>query len=144
MALKGYIHVYTGNGKGKTTAALGLALRAAGRKKRVYIAQFMKKTLYGELTAINDHLSDFITIQQFGLPDFHHMGKEITPEERNAAMAGIEAVKKIIQGKKYHIVILDEANILAYFKIIDIKYLLEKELKSVAADHPDLNDFLEI
>lgn len=125
MAFKGYIHVYTGNGKGKTTAALGLALRAAGRKKRVYIAQFMKKTFYGELAAIRDHLSEFITIEQFGLPDFHHMGKVISPEERNAAMDGIEAVKKAIQGKQYNIIILDEANILAYFKIIDIKYLLE-------------------
>ncbi len=48
MEFKGYIQVYTGNGKGKTTAALGLALRAAGRKKSVYMAQFMKKSDYGE------------------------------------------------------------------------------------------------
>jgi len=125
MAFKGYIQVYTGNGKGKTTAALGLALRAAGRKKKVYIAQFMKKTFYGELGAIQEHLGEYITIKQFGLPDFHHSGKDVTPGEKKAAMAGVEAVKKAIQGKKYHVVILDEANILAHFKIIDIKYLLE-------------------
>lgn len=125
MNNKAYIHVYTGNGKGKTTAALGLALRAAGWGKRTYIAQFMKKTQYGELISIAKHLNDFITIQQFGVPEFHHTGGKVTDEEKNAAMQGIEAVKNVIEKKKYDIIILDEANILAYFKIIDIRYLLD-------------------
>jgi cob(I)alamin adenosyltransferase len=125
MKNKGYIHIYTGNGKGKTTAALGLALRAAGWGKRTYIAQFMKKTQYGELLSIEKHLKDFITIEQFGVPGFHHTGDKVSEEEKNAAMQGIEAVKKAIASEKYHIIILDEANILAYFKIIDIRYLLD-------------------
>ena len=54
--MKGYLHVYTGNGKGKSTAAFGLALRAAGAGKRVYIAQFVKGRNYSEITAIREHL----------------------------------------------------------------------------------------
>jgi cob(I)alamin adenosyltransferase len=125
MKNKGYIHIYTGNGKGKTTAALGLALRAAGWGKKTYIAQFMKKTQYGELISIEKYLKDFITIEQFGVPGFHHTGDKVTEEEKNAAMQGIEDVKKAIASEKYHIIILDEANILAYFKIIDLQYLLD-------------------
>ncbi len=121
----GFIHVYTGNGKGKTTAALGLALRAAGWRKKTYIAQFMKKSQYGELFSIARHLSDFITIEQFGIPEFHHSGHEVTPEERNAALKGIDAVKKAMTSSVYDIIILDEANILAYFKIIDIHFILD-------------------
>ncbi|MEA3431810.1 MAG: cob(I)yrinic acid a,c-diamide adenosyltransferase, partial [candidate division WOR-3 bacterium] len=61
--MKGYIQIYTGNGKGKTTAAFGLALRAAGAGFRVYIAQFVKGKKYSELKAL-DKLSEFITIKQ--------------------------------------------------------------------------------
>ena len=63
--MKGYLHVYTGNGKGKSTAAFGLALRAAGAGKRVYIAQFVKGRNYSEITAIREHLPR-ITVRQFG------------------------------------------------------------------------------
>jgi len=96
MKNKGYIHIYTGNGKGKTTAALGLALRAAGWGKRTYIAQFMKKTQYGELISIEKYLKDFITIEQFGVPGFHHTSDNVSEEEKNAAILGIEGVKKAI------------------------------------------------
>ncbi len=63
MDFQGYIQVYTGNGKGKTTAALGLALRAAGRGMKTYMAQFLKKGEYGELLVVRDRLADWITIQ---------------------------------------------------------------------------------
>ncbi len=125
MDFKGYIQVYTGSGKGKTTAALGLALRAAGRGMRTYIAQFMKKTEYGELWAIRDHLKALITIEQFGLTEFHTTGEKISQEERNAALAGIEAVKRAVTGGTYQIVVLDEVNVALYFKIIDIDTILE-------------------
>ena len=59
---KGYVQVYTGDGKGKTTAALGLALRASGHEMRTYIGQFMKGQRYGELDALRDH--PHITIEQ--------------------------------------------------------------------------------
>jgi cob(I)alamin adenosyltransferase len=125
MENKGYIQVYTGNGKGKTTAALGLALRAAGRGKKVYIAQFMKKSDYGEHIAIKKYLKDFITIEQFGLPGFHYQREQVSEQEKQAALEGIEAVKQAMESQKFDIIIMDEANILAWFKIIDIKYILE-------------------
>lgn len=62
---KGYIQVYTGDGKGKTTAALGLALRAAGAGLKVYIAQFIKQGCYSELDSLKRY-ADYITIEQFG------------------------------------------------------------------------------
>ncbi len=122
---KGYIHVYTGNGKGKTTAALGLALRAAGWEKKTYIAQFMKKSQYGELFSIAKQLHQFITIQQFGLPGFHHTGNGVTQEERDAALEGIAAVKTVFAEGTFDIVILDEANMAAHFKIIGIEFFLD-------------------
>lgn len=122
---RGFIHVYTGNGKGKTTAALGLALRAAGRKKRVYIAQFLKKMPYGELESIHLHLKEFITIEQFGLPQFHHTGSQVTSEERNAAMQGVHAVQNAMDSNAYDIIILDEINVLAYFNIVELQILLD-------------------
>ncbi len=124
MEFKGYVQVYTGNGKGKTTAALGLALRAAGNGMKTYIAQFMKKREYNEIISIKKYLNDYIEVEQFGLPEFHHSGK-VSKEERKCAMHGVEAVKKAIDSKKYNIVILDEVNVLLYFKIIDKKYILE-------------------
>ncbi len=125
MKFTGYIQVYTGNGKGKTTAALGLALRAAGRGKKTYMAQFMKKGEYGELLSAAKYLADFITIEQFGLPEFHHTGDEVTEEERNSALTGVAAVNKAIASKKYDIIILDEVNVLLYFKIIALDPILK-------------------
>lgn len=122
---EGYIQVYTGNGKGKTTAALGVALRAAGHGKRTFIAQFMKKMHYGELDSIGTLLKDYVTVEQFGLPGFHHTGDTVSPEERDAALEGIRAVKNALQSGRYDIIILDEVNILVYFKIIDVKTILE-------------------
>ena len=66
---KGFVQVYTGNGKGKTTAALGLALRAAGFGLKTYITQFMKEFPYNELNSLKQ-LSNRITIEQFGGDEF--------------------------------------------------------------------------
>lgn len=125
MVEKGYIQVYTGNGKGKTTAAFGLALRAAGRGKRTYMAQFMKKGEYGELIAVKKYLSRAIVVEQFGLPEFHYTGEKVTEEERQAAQTGIDAAKKAMFSGNYDIVILDEVNILLHFKIVKIESILE-------------------
>lgn len=125
MDSKGYIQVYTGNGKGKTTAAIGLAIRAAGRDQRTYVAQFMKKGEYGEILLINKYLKDFIVIEQFGLFTFHHKGDVVSEKEKNAALKGIDAVKNAIKSEKYNIIILDEVNVLLHFKIIGINHILE-------------------
>ena len=67
--MKGYIHIYTGNGKGKTTAAFGLSLRAAGAGKKVFIAQFVKGKTYAEIEAVRKYLPA-ITLKQYGLGCF--------------------------------------------------------------------------
>lgn len=124
MALQGFVQVYTGNGKGKTTAALGLALRAAGRGLRTYVAQFMKKGEYGELLAVRDRLADMITIEQFGLPDFHHREQGVAEGEIRAAEAGLAAAAAALRGGAYRVVVLDEVNTLLHFGIVPVERVL--------------------
>lgn len=101
------IQVYTGNGKGKTTAALGLALRAAGAGFKVYIAQFIKGKRYSELDAIKK-ISN-ITLVQCGRACF--IKNKPRPRDFVLAQAGLEKVKKALARKCYRIIILDEVNI---------------------------------
>jgi cob(I)alamin adenosyltransferase len=136
MKDKGYIQVYTGNGKGKTTAAIGLAVRAAGRGKKTYIAQFMKKGEYGELIAITKYLSTHIQVEQFGSEGFHYKGDPVTKTEREKALAGIKAVEKACQSNQYDIVVLDEINVLLYFRIIDVAPVLS--ILNTKPDHLEL------
>jgi cob(I)alamin adenosyltransferase len=124
MDFQGYIQVYTGNGKGKTTAALGLALRAAGRGMKTFMAQFLKKGEYGELLAVQDRLTEWITIRQFGLPEFHHREQGVSAEEITAAEAGLAAAAAAMAGGDYRIVVLDEINTLLHFKIIAVDPVL--------------------
>jgi cob(I)alamin adenosyltransferase len=108
--MKGYVQIYTGDGKGKTTAAIGLAVRAAGAGLKVYIAQFMKLGDYGEITALR-RLSDGITVEQFGTGRF--IRGNPAPEDFAAARRGIERVKEIFAGRSHQLVVLDEANVAA-------------------------------
>ena len=124
MTERGYIQIYTGNGKGKTTAALGLALRAAGRGMKTYIVQFLKKGEYGELLAVKRYLPELIIIEQFGLPEFHHQENGISIAEKEAAESGLAAAKKAMAGGEYRLVVLDEINTLLHFKIIDVESVL--------------------
>ena len=120
--MKGYIQVYTGNGKGKTTAAMGLALRAAGSGLKVYIAQFIKGMKYSEHDSLG-RLSDSITVKQYGQSCFIHRN----PEEKDiyVALEGLKDVKKIMCSGKYQMIILDEANIATYFKLFSVEDLLD-------------------
>jgi cob(I)alamin adenosyltransferase len=88
--MKGYIQVYTGDGKGKTTAALGLSLRAAGAGLSVCFAQFIKQGAYSEIRAL-EALGDRITVMQFGRGRFITGAPE--PEEIAAARDGLEKIK---------------------------------------------------
>ncbi|MCU0235840.1 MAG: cob(I)yrinic acid a,c-diamide adenosyltransferase [Acidobacteria bacterium] len=124
MEFTGCIQVYTGNGKGKTTAALGLALRAAGRGMKTYMAQFMKKGEYGELLAVARHLAGLVTIEQFGLPEFHHRDRGVSPAEVQAAEAGLAAAAAAIACGDYQIVVLDEINTLLHFQIVPVEPVL--------------------
>ena len=118
----GYTQVYTGNGKGKTTACLGLALRAAGAGLKVYIAQFAKGMGYSELNSICK-LSEFITIKQFGRESFINK----IPEQEDVAIAreGIDEVKQAVKSGKYNVVILDEINIATHYGLCSVEELLE-------------------
>jgi cob(I)alamin adenosyltransferase len=118
ILMKGLIQVYTGNGKGKTTAALGLALRAAGRDKKVLIIQFMKKWDYGELYSIKQIPQ--ITIKTFGTKDFVYKGKAREIDYREARKAFVEGVQGAISGK-YDVVIFDELNIALDFGLLEIQ-----------------------
>ncbi len=86
---KGYIQIYTGSGKGKTTAALGLALRAAGYGYKVYIGQFLKGQMYGELLSVKK-LSPLITLEQFGRKGFIHMIKNPDEEDIKRGKRGLK------------------------------------------------------
>jgi len=118
---KGYIQVYTGNGKGKTTAAFGLALRAACSGKKVYIGQFVKGMKYSEVQ-VEKHIPS-IKIEQLGRDCFIH--HEPTEEDIEAARAGLEKCKKILKDGKYDLVILDEISIAIYFKLVSTEEVLE-------------------
>lgn len=118
---QGYVHVYTGDGKGKTTAALGLSIRAIGAGKKVFFAQFVKGKIYSEIHTINKNI-DNIRLKQYGLRCF--IDKEPTQEDIDSAKNGLKEVEGIINSGKYHLVVLDEACIALYFKLFSIDDLL--------------------
>ena len=119
--MRGYIQVYTGDGKGKTTAALGLALRAAGAGLRVRIIQFMKGAEASEITALW-RLSDLITVRRYGRAGF----VEGAPEEEDVRLAreGLAEAERAVVCGDYDMVILDEANVAAYFGLFSVSDLL--------------------
>jgi len=119
--MKGFVQVYTGNGKGKTTAALGLALRAAGAGKMVFIAQFLKGSPSSELKSIA-RLAPEITLKHYGRKNFILS----TPDPRDIARArkGLEEVKNALSSGKYDLLILDEINLALHLKLISLKDLL--------------------
>lgn len=119
---KGYIHIYTGNGKGKTTAAFGLALRAAGAGKKTFIAQFVKGMTYAEIDAASQYLP-MITIRQYGLDCF--IVNEPTPKDIDVARKGLEEVKQIVLSGDYDMIVLDEATIAVYYKLFSAEELIE-------------------
>ena len=120
--VKGYIQVYTGNGKGKTTAAFGLALRAAGAGLKVYIAQFVKGMKYSEINALVK-LDEFITLKQYGRGCFIH--RKPDKEDIQIAQEGIREVREIMDSGKYQMIILDEANIATYYNLFSVDDLLD-------------------
>ena len=123
-----YIHVYTGNGKGKTTAALGLALRACWAGKKVFIAQFVKGKIYSEIKAINEFLN-LITVKQYGLDCFIY--NKPSKADIEAAQNGLLEVQEVINSAKYDVLILDEANIALYYNLFSIEEFI-KLIKSRA------------
>jgi cob(I)alamin adenosyltransferase len=120
--MKGYVQIYTGDGKGKTTAALGLALRAAGAGLKVFIGQFIKGKEYSEIRAL-ERFSDTITLKQYGQGSW--INGEPGEDVVQAARKGLEEVRAVICSGNYQVVILDEANTAVYFHLFSANDLLE-------------------
>lgn len=114
------IQVYTGNGKGKTTAALGLALRAVGAGLKVYIGQFIKSGDYCEVKALRKIKA--IKTEQFGRGCF--IRKSPSRIDKDLAQKGFDRIKKIIEENDYDVVILDEVNVALKVGLLDLKDLL--------------------
>lgn len=104
---KGYFHIYTGTGKGKTTAALGLAMRAAGAGLRTYIGEFIKYQEYSEIKILRERFSE-ITLELFGNEGLCINGRDLTDIDRETAKKGFECSMTALKSGDYDLVILDE------------------------------------
>jgi cob(I)alamin adenosyltransferase len=130
---KGLIQIYTGSGKGKTTAALGIALRAVGHGLKVLIIQFMKGNMvYGELESAKK-LSPHLTIKPMGRETFVSKTRP-DPVDIRLAQKGFSFAKKVIEEEKYDIVVLDEINVAIDYGLIplsDVLRLIDSKPKTV-------------
>jgi len=119
---KGLIQVYTGDGKGKTTAALGLALRMAGQGGRVAFIQFMKGwDFYGEIEGLKRIPG--LRHERTGTPDYVHRGQE-SPIDRAEALRGLDLARECLEGT-YDLVVLDELNVVLDYGLLDLEAVLQ-------------------
>lgn len=118
---KGYIQVYTGNGKGKTTCALGLSLRAVCAGKKVFFGQFTKGMQYSELDAPK-YLPNF-TLEQFGRNVFI-LGNP-TKADKEFAKKGLKKAEEVLASGDYDVVVLDEINIALFYELFSVDEVIE-------------------
>ncbi len=153
MADKGYVQVYTGNGKGKTTAAIGLAIRALGAGKRVLLLQFMKSKVYSEHNIL-PQISPDLHLETLGKPFFVAKEGSLTAEELAkwgsevvvfppgkppadyvaVAVQGIARAKEAVSNGKYDLVILDEINVAMFFELVSwqqVEDVINSKLENV-------------
>lgn len=126
------IQIYTGDGKGKTTASLGLALRAIGAGKKVALLQFLKESKFSEHKAIKKYKLP-IDIFTFGIGFYKILGdKHSEKEHRLATEKGLQKAKELISSKKYDLIILDEINVAIGFGLLNVNDVVEiiKDSKS--------------
>jgi cob(I)alamin adenosyltransferase len=119
---QGLVQIYTGEGKGKTTAALGLALRAAGRDLKVFIAQFAKGVFYGELEALK-RFDPQITLHQYGRKTFIH--DEPSEEDVRMAREGWREIQEVMERCLCDILIVDEIGIALYYRLVTLEEVHE-------------------
>lgn len=135
----GYIQIYTGDGKGKTTASLGLTMRALGRGWKVLIVMFAKGgNDYGEIFSFRElspEIKNLLTIKQAGLDRIVY-ANNITEDDRNAVSEGWELAKQAAKSGEYDLIVLDEANIAIELNLINIE-----EMKDFLKNKPE---YLEI
>jgi len=132
MLEKGYVHVYTGTGKGKTTASFGLAFRAMGLGRKTYIGQFLK----GRKCAEHESAmlcQPYITIEQYGRGCFIH--QPMQKEDILMAKEGLDRAKRAMLSGEYAVVVLDEINTAHSLGLIKMEELLEFiEIKPVRVE----------
>ena len=120
---KGLIQVYTGDGKGKTTCALGLALRAAGQGFKVYIVQFLKGRETGESRAVA-RLAPEVTLRYFGRPGLVNL-RAPAPEDLALVREAWEVARQVLAAGEYDLVILDEINLALTYNLVPLEEALE-------------------
>lgn len=118
----GYVQVYTGSGKGKTTAALGLCLRAAGAGLTVYVGQFLKSGRFSEINAL-ERFSDLISIKQYGTPGF--VFGSPTPEDISAGETGAIEIEAALASGSYNVVVMDEINVAIHYGLVSVGRIVE-------------------
>lgn len=128
---KGYFQIYTGEGKGKTTASLGLALRAVGGGFRVYIGQFIKDDNYSEVKIIKQRFPE-ITLEQYGSGSGYLVDRKANDNDYIASTNGYKKAKEALLSKKYDLVILDEINI-----ALSLAFLTKEEAIDLIRSKPE-------
>ncbi len=129
---QGLVQIYTGNGKGKTSAALGLVVRAVGYGAKVHIIFFMKgKFPYGELATLSKLPN--VSFQAFGHEHFVDP-RNVKPEEKEQAQQALKTAAEALRSKKFDLIVLDEINVASAWKLIevdDVLALIESKPKNV-------------
>lgn len=121
---KGLIQIYTGNGKGKTTAAIGQAVRAAGYGLKTFVIQFMKEYPYNEIHAL-EKLKEYIEVVQCGKDDFVFK-KELPPDDEiQKVKKGLDDAKEKMLSGNYDLIILDEVCVAIYFKLFSVMDIIK-------------------
>jgi len=119
---KGYFQVYTGDGKGKTTAVLGLTVRAVGAGMRVYIGQFLKTSVTSEAKSLVGHFPE-VTVEEYG--NCRSMSIGSADEGEDGKPSAFERIAAVLLSGEYDMVVLDEINIAVYFNLISEQEALE-------------------
>ncbi len=120
--MTGYIHIYTGNGKGKTTSAIGLAVRAIGAGNRVFIGQFLKSGKYSEMNALK-LFPQQIQVEHYGLGKF--VKGNPSKEDKKAGLVGYKKIQQILETGDHDLVIIDEGNVAVKYGLINEQDLLD-------------------
>jgi cob(I)alamin adenosyltransferase len=127
--MKGYIQIYTGDGKGKTTAALGLVMRNIGAGGKVFIGQFLKSGDYSEMNTLK-RFKDQVTVEHYGLGRF--VKGSPTQEDIDAGKDGYNRVVEVLEKGEHNLVIMDEGNIAVKYGIFS-----EQDLLNIFDKKPD-------
>ena len=120
----GHIYLYTGTGAGKTTNALGLALRSIGHKQKVIVIQFLKWWKNTGEYKIRKMLAPYYEIYQFGRKGWHGLSN-LGEEDKKLAHKALRFAEKIVKEKQPHLLVLDEINLALHCKLLDVKEVLE-------------------